>query len=128
MYLIDQDVANKIALQPMKYLEMQNLFQSTEAEADQWEMESRKVVEKQADNQVARAVVIYSPLYLENKAITNYCQQHPQLRNQLPEILTAEEMALIAQKDILLSEEQVNQVIKLTLDYQKRLNSVQPER
>lgn len=66
MYIMDQTTANEIAQKThMKYPEMRRIFQATEEEADKWEMESRKIVEEQSDSEVARAVVIYCPLFGE---------------------------------------------------------------
>src|SRR5665647_3639267 len=100
MYTIDQDIANQIAQsQTMKYIEMEKLFKMDEEEADNYEMDLRKAVELQSDNTVARAVVAFLPLFLESWAITNYINQTKTmgLRAMMPEILTAEKAALMAQ-------------------------------
>lgn len=104
MYTIDQEVANRIAqTHTMKYKEMEKLFFMKEEEADEYEMNLRNEVQRQSDDTVARAVVAVLPLYLENHAITKYINKTGKrmLRNMMPEILTAEEAALIAQKDIM---------------------------
>ena len=129
MYTIDQEIANKIArTTPMKYREMEELFRMDEEAADQYEMELRKEVESQADGQVARAVVAYLPLYLESQAITSYINRtgNQMLRRMMPEILTAEEAAMMAQKDIMtLTVKQVNQVAQILREQQKRLKNAQ---
>ena len=113
MYTIDQDIANQIAqTQTMKYIEMEKLFKMDEEEADKYEMDLRKAVEIQSDNTIARAVVAFLPLFLENQAITKYINQtgDRMLRNVMPEILSAEEVALMAQKDNISMDD--NQITK----------------
>ena len=127
MYTIDQDIANQIAqTQTMKYIEMEKLFKMDEEEADEYEANLRKEVTKQADKVVARAVVAFLPLFLESGAITNYINQTRTmgLRAMMPEILTAEEAALMAQMDIKMNDSQVILTAKIMRQIQARFRKV----
>ena len=128
MYTIDQDIANQIAKkQTMKYIEMEKLFKMDEEEADKYEMDLRKAVEIQSDDTIARAVVAFLPLFLESRAITNYINQTKTmgLRAMMPEILTAEEAALMAQMDITMNDNQVLLTAKIFRLIQLRLSKEQ---
>jgi len=129
MYTIDQDIANQIAQsQTMKYIEMEKLFKMDEEEADNYEMDLRKAVELQSDNTVARAVVAFLPLFLESWAITNYINQTKTmgLRAMMPEILTAEKAALMAQKDnISMADNQITKTAQIIREYQERFSKEQ---
>ena len=127
MYLIDQEIANKIAKTVlMKYPMMTIMFMVTEEQADAMEAKIRADVEKETgDDQVARAVAVYLPLYLENQAITKYIAQtkNQSLRSIMPEILTAEEMALMAQQDMMfLTKKQMTLIAKSAEGYRNRLS------
>lgn len=127
MYIIDQDIANEIAKsQTMKYREMLEMFRAIEDQAV--EMESllrREIFKLTNDDQVARAVVAYLPLLLEHKAITNYIDQtkNSQLRMMMPEILTADEAGLMAQREYLLDNVQLQHTINQIKKYQEILNA-----
>lgn len=96
----------------------------TEEDADKWEIKLRDEITKKSDKGVARAVVAFLTLYLENGAITRYIRKtkNQGLRNMMPEILSAEEMALMGQRDqMFLSPEQINKIALVVKDYQIRL-------
>jgi len=127
MYLIDQEIANEIAKRvPMKYPEIKRAFLMEEEEADQWEMAIRNEVEAQSDRTVARVIGVYLVLLLENQAITKYIRmtKNQSLRTMMPEILTVEEMILMAQGDMIaLSMDQEKKVRSVVIEYQARLKS-----
>lgn len=86
-------------------------------------MDLRKAVEIQSDNTIARAVVAFLPLFLENQAIIKYINQtgDRMLRNVMPEILSAEEAALMAQKDNLsMDDDQITKTFQIISEYQER--------
>ena len=129
MYQIDQEISRDIAAtQKMLHPEMIKLFQATEEEAEQLEMEMRaEVLERTKMPGVARAMVMFSPLLLENKAISSYLKvvKDPELRRMMPELLTAEETALMAQRELMdLDEKEVEMLIKELRMAQKVSNSV----
>ncbi len=112
MYLIDQETARKIAREGnIKPLEIQNLFWAdNEEEAEILEQQIRdKFSKKTGSSQIGRAMAVYSPLLCANKAITSYIQRtgDQSLRAVVPEVLTAEETALLAQRDLMLDYEEV---------------------
>ena len=112
MYLIDQEVAREITKEgSIKPLEIYNLFMAdNEEEAEMLEQRIRlKITKKTGNSQIGRAVAIYSPLLWANKAITSYIQRtgDQSLRIVAPEVLTAEETALLAQRDLMLEEDEV---------------------
>src|SRR5690606_2792924 len=115
MYLIPQETANQIAAtQPIQHPKMQKLFQGSEEEADQMESRWRKEIARESGQQIARAMVAFSPLLLEQAAITNHINlsEDYSLRQIMPELLTAEETALLAQQEYNLTAAEVK---KLTL-------------
>lgn len=112
MYLIDQEIARVIAKEgSIKPLEIDNLFMAdSEEEAEILEQKIRlKITKKTGNSQIGRAVAIYSPLLWANKAITSYIQRTSDhsLRAVAPEVLTAEETALLAQRDLMLEDDEV---------------------
>lgn len=112
MYLIDQEVAREIAQEgTIEPLEIYNIFLAdTEEEAELLEQKIRlKITKKTGNSQIGRAVAIYSPLLWANKAITSYIQRtgDHSLRAVAPEVLTAEETALLAQRDLMLDDEEL---------------------
>ncbi len=112
MYLIDQEVAREITKEgSIKPLEIYNLFMAdNEEEAEILEQRIRwKITKKTGNSQIGRAVTIYSPLLWANKAITSYILRtgDQSLRAVAPEVLTAEETALLAQRDLMLDDEEL---------------------
>lgn len=125
MYLIDQEIANQVAqTTEMKYNLTERMFQATEEEAEAMEMEIRNQVEKETgSSQVARAVSIYLPLLLENEALR---KSKTNRKANIPEILTAREASLIAQREIMLNEketQQTEQMLQRILQRQEALQS-----
>ena len=109
MYTIDQSVANQIAkTQKLSHTKMWLLFKATELEAEAMETAERKRISEIAGDPVARAWIAYAPLFLENAALTKFIREFPSLglRAMIPEILTADEAASIAQQDLRLTEEE----------------------
>src|SRR5690606_24477851 len=100
----------------LKYPEMVRLFSAkTDEEADRMELESRrKVAARTGMEQVGRAVSIFAPLLLEHEAITWYINrtQDYSLRKVAPEILSAEEAALWAQREMMISGEEFEILIQ----------------
>ncbi|WP_346862844.1 hypothetical protein [uncultured Draconibacterium sp.] len=122
MYLIDQEIANQVAQKvPMKYELTERMFRATEEEAEAMEMEIRAQVEKETgSDQVARAVSIYLPLLLESEALS---KSKTNQKANLPEILSEREAALIAQREIMLSEKETQQTEQmLTRILQRQLS------
>ncbi|MBN2818615.1 MAG: hypothetical protein JXP36_06580 [Bacteroidales bacterium] len=108
----------------MKYNLTERMFQATEEEAEAMEMEIRNQVEKETgSSQVARAVSIYLPLLLENEALR---KSKTNRKANIPEILTAREASLIAQREIMLNEketQQTEQMLQRILQRQEALQS-----
>jgi hypothetical protein len=122
MYLIDQEIAREIAeTQELLYPEMRELFKATEAKAERLEDKMRQELETSGEtSQVARSLVAFLPLLLENRAITRYISQLRayHLRGALPELLTAEETALRAQMEYRLDKEETLRLTRLMKDRQ----------
>lgn len=117
--------------QKMIYPLMQRMFQATEEEEVQMELKLLESIEEETgDAKVAMSVMAYLPIYLENRAITNYIRQtrNQHLRAMMPEIFTAEEAGSMAQRDNLLDQDQVNLTAKVIRAYQVRLKNEQPNR
>ncbi|MCY1719129.1 hypothetical protein OU798_02165 [Prolixibacteraceae bacterium Z1-6] len=68
MYEFDQDLANRIAQTvDLKYHLTKRLFQDTEEEAEEIEEKIRQLVLKRTNSHdVARGVIVYLPLLMEN--------------------------------------------------------------
>lgn len=117
MYIIDQDIANEIArTQTMQSPLMKEWFMMTESQIDKEEVKLRNQIEKETnDHKVAKAVGAYLPLFIEHEAITGYINQTGKhdLRNLMPEILSAREAALYAQRDYRLHDQQVEKTIEV---------------
>ena len=121
MYVIDQDIANQISkTQKFRNPKMARLFSATEEEAELIEIEEREKIGELSGDQVARGWIMYAPLLFEHAAITNFIREKGSyyLRAMMPEILTSSEAALIAQKDIMLTEEETMALKEL---FDKRL-------
>jgi len=109
MYVLDQDLANDIAAKvPLKYEYMRRMFEANEETANEMEARIREEAGKRTKfDKAARAVMMYAPLLMEHEAISKYQELTGQyIRNVAPEILTAREAALIAQKDIMMTEQE----------------------
>lgn len=126
MYIIDQEIANQVAqTTEMKYNLTERMFQATEEEAEAMEMEIRSQVEKETgSSQVARAVSIYLPLLLENEALS---KSKTNRKANLPEILTAREASLIAQREIMLNEKETQQTEQMLQRILQRQEALQIE-
>ncbi|MBK9984485.1 MAG: hypothetical protein IPP15_19310 [Saprospiraceae bacterium] len=112
MYLIDQEVAREIAKEgSIKPFEIYKIFfADTEEEAEILEQNIRlKITRETGNSQIGRAMAVYSPLLWANKAISSYIQRSgdQSLRAVAPEVLTAEETARLAQRDLRLEDEEV---------------------
>ncbi len=112
MYLIEQDIANEIAkegwIEPREVREI--FLADSEDEAERLEQMIRdRLTIKTGNSQIGRAIAVYSPLLWANKAITAYINRsrNYSLRRIAPEVLTVEETALLAQRDLMLDEEEV---------------------
>ncbi len=117
MYLIDQQTANRIAQTvQMKYLLTQKMFLAkTEEEVEAIEEDlERQVLAATGSEQVARAILVYLPILMEQEAITMFQNKTGEnLRAIAPEILTPREAAEIAQMDIRLTDEEKATTIKI---------------
>lgn len=117
MYLIEQEIANEIARERrIKQPEVRAIFEAeTEEEAEVLEQKIRdNMTRKTGNSQIGRAMAVYSPLLWAHESITSYIQRtgDQSLRRVAPEVLTAEETALLAQRDLMLSGEEVQIVIQ----------------
>lgn len=131
MYLIDQDIANEIVKEPMKYWLMKVLFESSEKEADEIGCMIRDETERQYGDNVARAISIALPLLLEHKAITKYINNTNQygLRSVLPEILSPNEGEYLARGDIMYMEkEDMQKTIEVLSFYEKTLSQIKTKK
>ena len=126
MYTIDQELANQmVQMLTPKHKAMLTLFSATEKQSSQLEANFRKVLEEKTDPQVARAVVAYLPLLLENEMITKFINRtrNRSLRAMMPEILTAEEMSQLAQMDMMfLTKDQLKMITKIAEEYRSLSN------
>jgi len=131
MFTIYQDIANDIAKTvPMKYRQMKILFLMTEDQSDQYEVYQINQITADHGVRVARAVVAFSPLFLENEAITNYINKTEQqnLRNLMPEILTIEELISFARGDITMLDQKDEKAIVILLKEMMIRFSDKPEK
>ena len=127
MYIIDQDIANKIAMGPMKYWLMKILFEASDEEADKIESMIWNENEHRYNYNTARAICTSLPLLLEHTAISKYIKRVKkyELRMALPEILSPREGAYLAQGDIMyMSKEDIDQTIEALSNYQKNLSKL----
>lgn len=105
MYLIYQELALRIAqMGKIEPKEIRDLFQAkTDEEAEILEDKIlTEILAKTGSKRVAKAMAYYSPLYFAHREITSYTQKDksPGLRALMPEVLSAEELALLAQRDL----------------------------
>jgi hypothetical protein len=116
MYIISQEIANEIARsQTMQNPLMKEWFMMTESNVEKEEAKLHdRIVKETSDSSVARAVVAYLPLFIEYEAISEYINHTGQhsLRRLLPEILSAREAALWAQRDYMMDDQQVEKTIE----------------
>jgi hypothetical protein len=117
MYLLNQNIANKIAAeQRMATEEMRNLFLAQESKAKVIESAMHtEILNETGDEQVASAIVAYLPILVENEAITKYIEftGNYDLRVQTPEIITAKEAGLFAELEFSLNQEQTDKAIQI---------------
>lgn len=108
MYSFDQDIANDIAKEPMKYWLTKVWFESSEEDADEIACIIRDETEGQYGYHVPRAFSTSLPFLLEHKAISKYISKTKQygLRAVLPEILSPREGACLACGDIMYMEKE----------------------
>ena len=124
MYLIDQEIANEIAaMEKLLYPITQELFKADEEEAGEIEERLReKIIAETQSKNVGRAVMMFLPLLLENRAITSYLRKkkQPRLRSMMPEVTTAEETVYLAMREIMsMTKEEAKQTMIILTRYQR---------
>ena len=72
------------------------------------ELEDRewKTIKAKSDSETAAALTDMKPLLLENVAIAKFTQEHPELRQALPEVASISEALILASQDYQLSRMQ----------------------
>ena len=127
MNQIDQEIYNRIAEEfPPRTAIMQKLFRMTTDQMDVAEGTVRGKLEQMAQEryaaittdpgeirQSARAAWLVLAFLLEHEAIGRYKAKHPELYPSLPEVLTPEEGMMLADAELMLSENERRLTLKL---------------
>jgi hypothetical protein len=120
MYLINQEIANKIAItQKINSDLMRKWFLASEQEVRELEKNlENEVYQETGSTQVSKAVAAYLPIAAENKAITEFIRvtRDYVLRVQIPEIDTAKDAGPFAQLEFRMNHEQTLKTIQ-TIDH-----------
>ncbi len=131
MYIIPQEIANIMATYPIRAEQLRKLYEMKDDEmAMEYQNDLMDVLEERGwSERAAMVAVIYSPLLLENRAISQMIEDrgYYHLRPLMPEVLTIDEMMILAEGDYMLTIDESNQVRQITQNLLNRTSKNAPE-
>jgi hypothetical protein len=129
MYLLNQDIANRIAItQQISSDLMRKWFLASEQEVREMEKNlENEVYQETGSTQISKAVTAYLPIAAENKAITEFIRVTRDyiLRIQIPEIDSAKDAGPFAQLEFRMNHEQTQKTIQTIEHYLNNLKKDQ---